>query len=121
MYFLRARHCSILYQNTLLFIFLFNIFYSLISGPVSSYLINLLGARPVCIIGTLIGSAGVIISVFVNNIQALYVTFGIIAGYIGFTFAIFENSYLYVIILFVLAIQHRGIVAGDEGPRSPAF
>ena len=55
----------------------------------SSFLTNLLGARLVCIVGSLIGCAGVILSMFANSVYALYVTFGFIAG--KGTFVIYLN------------------------------
>ncbi|KAJ4444017.1 hypothetical protein ANN_05806 [Periplaneta americana] len=52
----------------------------LLSGPVGSALVDRYGCRTMTIIGGLVSGTGFIMSAFVNNIELMYTTFGVIAG-----------------------------------------
>jgi len=49
-------------------------------GPFVALLVNVLGMRPVCIIGAVVSAAGFFISTFVYDVYLLMVLFGVVAG-----------------------------------------
>ena len=53
----------------------------LITGPIASALTNRYGCRPVCMMGGFIAGVGLICSAFVNSIEMLCFTFGIVSGF----------------------------------------
>lgn len=53
----------------------------LLSGPIASYLTDRYGCRRVCIAGGILAAAGFIISAFINSVEALFFTFGILSGF----------------------------------------
>ncbi|PSN40793.1 hypothetical protein C0J52_07180 [Blattella germanica] len=52
----------------------------LLSGPIGSALVDRYGCRTMTIIGGLVSGLGFILSAFVNSIEVMYITFGVIAG-----------------------------------------
>ena len=52
----------------------------LIIGPVVSALANVFGCRKTTIFGSVVASIGFVISYFAQNVQTLYITFGILGG-----------------------------------------
>lgn len=53
----------------------------LLSGPIASFLTDRYGCRRMTIFGSLLAALGFIISAFVDNIETLFITFGIMAGF----------------------------------------
>lgn len=53
----------------------------LLSGPVASFLTDRYGCRKVTIAGAILAAAGFIISSFINTVELLFLTFGILAGF----------------------------------------
>lgn len=53
----------------------------LLSGPIASFLTDRYGCRRMTIFGSLLAAAGFVISAFVNNMETLFLTFGIMAGF----------------------------------------
>lgn len=53
----------------------------LLSGPIASFLTDRYGCRRMTIFGSLLASAGFVISAFVDNMETLFITFGIMAGF----------------------------------------
>lgn len=53
----------------------------LLSGPVASFLTDRYGCRKVTIAGAILAAAGFIISSFINSVEVLFLTFGILAGF----------------------------------------
>ena len=51
-----------------------------VAGPVAGVLTNMYGARAVGMAGGLLGSLGLVLSMFANSVHHLYATFGIITG-----------------------------------------
>ena len=49
-------------------------------GPFVALLVNVLGMRPVCIIGAVVSAAGFFFSTFVYDVYLLMVLFGVVAG-----------------------------------------
>lgn len=52
----------------------------LLSGPIGSALVDRYGCRTMTIIGGIVSGLGFTISAFVNSIELMYTTFGVIAG-----------------------------------------
>lgn len=53
----------------------------LLSGPIASFLTDRYGCRRVTIFGSVLAALGFVISAFVDNMETLFVTFGIMAGF----------------------------------------
>ncbi|XP_055634736.1 uncharacterized protein LOC129774801 [Toxorhynchites rutilus septentrionalis] len=53
----------------------------LLSGPVASFLTDRYGCRNVTIVGSILASAGFAISAYVDSVEMLYLTFGVLAGF----------------------------------------
>lgn len=53
----------------------------LLSGPIASFLTDRYGCRNVTVVGSIMASAGFILSAFTDSIEMLYFTFGILAGF----------------------------------------
>lgn len=53
----------------------------LLSGPIASFLTDRYGCRCVTVVGSIMASAGFILSAFTDSIEMLYFTFGILAGF----------------------------------------
>ncbi|XP_065222500.1 uncharacterized protein LOC135847046 [Planococcus citri] len=53
----------------------------LLSGPFASYLTDRYGCRKVSIVGGMLAALGFIISAFIESIEMLYLTFGILSGF----------------------------------------
>ncbi|XP_045772177.1 monocarboxylate transporter 7-like [Maniola jurtina] len=53
----------------------------LLSGPIASFLIGRYGCRQMTIFGSFLAALGFIISAFVDNVETLMFTFGIMAGF----------------------------------------
>lgn len=53
----------------------------LLSGPIASFLTDRYGCRRVTICGALLAAVGFVISSFVDNMETLFFTFGIMAGF----------------------------------------
>ncbi|XP_046582944.1 monocarboxylate transporter 12-like [Haliotis rubra] len=53
----------------------------LLCGPVSSVITDRVGCRTATIVGGLIAAAGFLSSSFVQSVEALYITYGIVAGF----------------------------------------
>ncbi|XP_004926421.2 monocarboxylate transporter 9 [Bombyx mori] len=53
----------------------------LLSGPIASFLTDRYGCRRVTIFGAILAAAGFVISAFVDNMETLFLTFGIMAGF----------------------------------------
>lgn len=53
----------------------------LLSGPIASFLTDRYGCRRVTIFGSLLAAFGFVVSAFVDNIETLFLTFGIMAGF----------------------------------------
>lgn len=53
----------------------------LLSGPVASFLTDRYGCRRVTVFGSLLAALGFVISAFVDNMETLFLTFGIMAGF----------------------------------------
>ncbi len=53
----------------------------LLSGPIASYLTDRYGCRRVSIAGGILAATGFIISAFINSIELLFFTFGILSGF----------------------------------------
>lgn len=53
----------------------------LLSGPIASFLTDRYGCQKVTIIGSLIASAGFVISAFADSLFVLFITFGLISGF----------------------------------------
>ncbi|XKL66689.1 hypothetical protein PGB90_010109 [Kerria lacca] len=53
----------------------------LLSGPIASYLTDRYGCRRVSIAGGILAAAGFVISAFINSIELLFFTFGILSGF----------------------------------------
>lgn len=66
-------------------------------GPLSGYLVARIGFRKTTIIGTLIGSAGVVSSAFVDSLSMAYFTFGILGGTWDFSTDILKGQHFWPI------------------------
>lgn len=53
----------------------------LLSGPIASFLTDRYGCRRVTIFGSILAGMGFVISSFVDNMETLFLTFGIMAGF----------------------------------------
>lgn len=53
----------------------------LLSGPIASFLTDRYGCRRMTIFGSILAAIGFIISSFVDNMETLFLTFGIMAGF----------------------------------------
>lgn len=53
----------------------------LLSGPIASFLTDRYGCRRMTIFGSILASIGFVISAFVDNVETLFLTFGIMAGF----------------------------------------
>ncbi|XP_075973959.1 monocarboxylate transporter 14-like [Anticarsia gemmatalis] len=53
----------------------------LLSGPIASFLTDRYGCRRVTIFGSILAAIGFVISAFVDNMETLFLTFGIMAGF----------------------------------------
>lgn len=53
----------------------------LLSGPIASFLTDRYGCRIVTICGSILAALGFVISAFVDNMETLFLTFGIMAGF----------------------------------------
>lgn len=53
----------------------------LLSGPIASFLTDRYGCRRVTVCGALLAALGFTISAFVDNMETLFITFGIMAGF----------------------------------------
>ncbi|XP_026729145.1 monocarboxylate transporter 10-like [Trichoplusia ni] len=53
----------------------------LLSGPIASFLTDRYGCRRVTICGSILAAIGFVISAFVDNMETLFLTFGIMAGF----------------------------------------
>ncbi|XP_045448809.1 uncharacterized protein LOC123657277 [Melitaea cinxia] len=53
----------------------------LLSGPIASFLTDRYGCRRMTILGSILAALGFIISAFVDNMETLFLTFGIMAGF----------------------------------------
>lgn len=53
----------------------------LLSGPIASFLTDRYGCRRVTVFGALLAALGFVISAFVDNMETLFITFGIMAGF----------------------------------------
>ena len=53
----------------------------LMSGPIASYLTDRFGCRPVCMFGAVLSAFGFAVSSFVESIELLIFTFGILSGF----------------------------------------
>lgn len=53
----------------------------LLSGPFASYLTDRYGCRKVSIVGGILAALGFIISAFIDSIEMLFLTFGILSGF----------------------------------------
>ncbi|KAH9633070.1 hypothetical protein HF086_010179 [Spodoptera exigua] len=53
----------------------------LLSGPIASFLTDRYGCRRMTIFGSILAAAGFVISAFVDNMETLFLTFGIMAGF----------------------------------------
>lgn len=53
----------------------------LLSGPIASFLTDRYGCRLVTVCGALLAALGFVISAFVDNMETLFLTFGIMAGF----------------------------------------
>ena len=50
------------------------------SGPISGFAVNYYGFRPVLLVGVASSTLGIVSSAFVNSLNWLYITYGIVAG-----------------------------------------
>ncbi|KAI5652167.1 major facilitator superfamily domain-containing protein [Phthorimaea operculella] len=53
----------------------------LLSGPIASFLTDRYGCRRMTIVGSILAALGFVISAFVDNMETLFLTFGIMAGF----------------------------------------
>lgn len=53
----------------------------LLSGPIASFLTDRYGCRRMTIFGSILAAIGFVISAFVDNMETLFLTFGIMAGF----------------------------------------
>lgn len=53
----------------------------LLSGPIASFLTDRYGCRRMTIFGSILAAVGFVISAFVDNMETLFLTFGIMAGF----------------------------------------
>ncbi|KAK9508620.1 hypothetical protein O3M35_006141 [Rhynocoris fuscipes] len=53
----------------------------LLSGPIASFLTDRYGCKKCCVMGGLLAAIGFVISAFINSIEVLFFTFGILAGF----------------------------------------
>ncbi|XP_059051552.1 monocarboxylate transporter 4-like [Achroia grisella] len=53
----------------------------LLSGPIASFLTDRYGCRRMTIFGSILATIGFVISAFVDNMETLFLTFGIMAGF----------------------------------------
>ncbi|XP_039754030.1 monocarboxylate transporter 4-like [Pararge aegeria] len=53
----------------------------LLSGPIASFLTDRYGCRKMTIFGSILAALGFVISAFVDNMETLFLTFGIMAGF----------------------------------------
>lgn len=53
----------------------------LLSGPIASFLTDRYGCRRVTVFGSILAAIGFVISAFVDNMETLFLTFGIMAGF----------------------------------------
>ncbi|KAM3960620.1 monocarboxylate transporter 9 [Aphomia sociella] len=53
----------------------------LLSGPIASFLTDRYGCRRMTIFGSILATLGFVISAFVDNMETLFLTFGIMAGF----------------------------------------
>ncbi|XP_013199546.1 monocarboxylate transporter 3 [Amyelois transitella] len=53
----------------------------LLSGPIASFLTDRYGCRRMTILGSILATLGFVISAFVDNMETLFLTFGIMAGF----------------------------------------
>ncbi|XP_049869476.1 monocarboxylate transporter 9-like [Pectinophora gossypiella] len=53
----------------------------LLSGPIASFLTDRYGCRRMTIFGSVLAAVGFVISAFVDNMETLFLTFGIMAGF----------------------------------------
>lgn len=53
----------------------------LLSGPIASFLTDRYGCRKCCVVGGVLAASGFIISAFIDSIEYLFFTFGILAGF----------------------------------------
>ncbi|VVC86613.1 unnamed protein product [Leptidea sinapis] len=53
----------------------------LLSGPIASFLTDRYGCRRMTIFGSILAALGFVISAFVDNMETLFLTFGIMAGF----------------------------------------
>jgi hypothetical protein len=56
-------------------------------GPIASALVNKFGCKAVCVLGTIVASAGFLVSVAAPNIWFMFFSFGIVAGKCAFQFS----------------------------------
>lgn len=56
------------------------LFFCNYAGPIAGTLSNRFGFRPVIMTGSVISSIGIAVSIFVNSIFLLYLTYGIVGG-----------------------------------------
>ncbi len=52
----------------------------LMSGPIVGGLVNKFGCRPVCISGSIVACAGLVLSTLSPNVPILMLTYGVIGG-----------------------------------------
>ncbi|XP_041978580.1 uncharacterized protein LOC121732695 [Aricia agestis] len=53
----------------------------LLSGPIASFLTDRYGCRRMTILGSVLAAIGFVISAFVDNMETLFLTFGVMAGF----------------------------------------
>ena len=56
------------------------VLFIIISGPLSSKLIDVFGSKATAISGSIILCLGLVISAFASDVWSLYITFGVITG-----------------------------------------
>ena len=81
----------------------------LLTGPIASALTNRYGCRKTCMVGGVISGLGFIASSFVNSLEMLYVTFGLLSG--------FGLSMVYVPAIVVVAFyfeKKRAFATGES-------
>lgn len=59
---------------------MFDIFYFLFPGPISSILVNTYGCRPIVMMGGCLCATGMILASFCNDVVQLYICIGVIGG-----------------------------------------